>query len=129
MFATHFHELTVLESKLPRVVNYRVAVAEEGERVIFLHRVERGSTDRSYGIHVAQIAGMPKAVVRRARELLSEMEQKGRGPRPEAALPLFAAVEPSAVEQRLRAIDVNHLTPIEALSVLYVLCALVGEED
>jgi len=74
LFATHYHELTELERVLPRVRNYRMDVLEEGDQVIFLHRVVRGGADKSYGIHVAQLAGLPQAVVRRAREILADLE-------------------------------------------------------
>ena len=74
LFATHYHELTELERKLERVVNYNVAVREEEDRVVFLHRLVPGPADRSYGIHVAQMAGMPGSVVERAREILARLE-------------------------------------------------------
>ncbi len=132
LFATHYHEMTELESLLPRVKNFRVAVAEEGDRVIFLHKVERGGADRSYGIYVAQIAGMPKPVINRAREILAELERgHARPPRAAASepsepqLPLFADAEPSAVEQRLHGVDVMGLTPIEAITLLWELKSLL----
>src|SRR6185437_5078643 len=83
LFATHYHELTELEKILPRVRNCRVDVLEEGDSVVFLHRVVRGGADRSYGIHVAQLAGMPRSVVRRAREILQDLED-GAPARPSA---------------------------------------------
>ena len=76
LFATHYHELTELEQKLERVVNYNVAVREEEDRVVFLHRVVPGPADRSYGIHVAQMAGMPGSVIERAREILARLESE-----------------------------------------------------
>src|SRR5699024_47018 len=75
LFATHYHELTELAEVLPRVVNYRVDVLEEGDEVIFLHRVVPGGADRSYGIHVARLAGMPRSVVNRADEILRDLER------------------------------------------------------
>ena len=76
LFATHYHELTELEQKLERVVNYNVAVREEEDRVVFLHRLVPGPADRSYGIHVAQMAGMPGSVIERAREILARLESE-----------------------------------------------------
>ena len=76
LFATHYHELTELEQKLQRVVNYNVAVREEEDRVVFLHRLVPGPADRSYGIHVAQMAGMPGSVIERAREILARLESE-----------------------------------------------------
>ena len=94
LFATHYHELTALADTLPRVRNFNVAVAEEGGGVVFLHRILPGGADRSYGVHVAQLAGLPRAVVARAQELLEELEAKrdARPRRTEALpqLPLFA---------------------------------------
>lgn len=141
LFATHYHELTELGSLLPRVHNYRVAVSEEGDRVIFLHKIVPGGADRSYGIHVAQIAGLPRSVVYRAEEILSQLEREGtRKPLPasidrsgqtgEAAvqLPLFSG-EPHPALQTLRQLDVNGLTPLEAISKLYELQQQAGEQQ
>jgi DNA mismatch repair protein MutS len=79
LFATHYHELTELAVELPHIVNLRLAVREHGERVIFLHRVEEGAADRSYGIQVARLAGVPEAVVGRAREVLENLERDEYG--------------------------------------------------
>ena len=78
MFATHYHELMQLPERLAHARNLNVAVRETGDRVVFLHRLEPGGTDRSYGIHVAQLAGLPDAVVRRAREVLAQLEGEHR---------------------------------------------------
>ena len=86
MFATHYHELMQLPERLQHARNYNVAVRETGDTVVFLHRLEPGGTDRSYGIHVAQLAGLPGRVVRRAREILGTLEGEHRmvpGPPPE----------------------------------------------
>ena len=130
LFATHFHELTALEGYLPHVRNYNVAVVEDGERVVFLHKIVPGGADRSYGIHVAQIAGLPRPVIKRAREILAELERRGapaavtekvRGRRgPEQPLPLFAALEHPAVAA-LRELKIDEMSPLEALSKLYEL--------
>ncbi len=133
LFATHYHELTALADLLPRVRNERMDVLEEGDRVVFLRRVVPGGADRSYGIHVAQLAGMPRAVVRRAGEVLAELESggktaagRGRGPRqaapaapPTIQLSLFGVPDP--VVEELRALDVESLSPLEAITKLYEL--------
>ena len=127
LFATHYHELTDLAERLPHVVNFNVAVAEQGDAVVFLHKVIPGAADRSYGVHVAQLAGLPKPVVARAQEILGELEASGAaGPRRSALaqatvfqLPLFSAEDPVIAE--LRALDVNSLSPLAALNKLYEL--------
>lgn len=125
LFATHYHELVELASSLPYVRNYNVAVAEEGDRVVFLHKIVPGGADRSYGIHVAQLAGLPKPVIRRAQELLRELESGERTHAPQARreepaqLSLF--VERDPVLDALKALDVNSLSPLEALTKLYEL--------
>jgi DNA mismatch repair protein MutS len=126
MFATHYHELMQLPERLQHARNYNVAVRETGETVVFLHRLEPGGTDRSYGIHVAQLAGLPDGVVRRAREILGTLEGEHRmvpGAPPEAArdpgqLALFADPRPDPTLEALRRLDVNALTPLEALNRL-----------
>ena len=121
MFATHYHELMQLPEKLAHARNYNVAVRETGGTVLFLHRLEPGGTDRSYGVHVAQLAGLPAGVVKRAREVLSTLEgdhrvvpgAPARDPDP-GQLPLFMP-GPHPVVEDLRTLDVNALTPLEAL--------------
>ncbi len=127
LFATHYHELVDLAQHLPRVRNYNVAVAEEGGRIVFLRRIVPGGADRSYGVHVAELAGLPKAVVQRARELLSDLEA-GNGATPSASaisagqLSLFAATAPDdGLRGEVAAIDVDAMTPLEALTRLYEL--------
>jgi DNA mismatch repair protein MutS len=127
LFATHYHELTDLAERLPHVVNFNVNVAEQGDKVIFLHKVVPGAADRSYGVHVAQLAGLPKPVVARAQEILADLEASGAaGPRRSALqqatvfqLPLFSAEDPVIAD--LRALDVNSLSPLAALNKLYEL--------
>jgi DNA mismatch repair protein MutS len=139
LFATHYHELTDLEQILPRVRNYNVAVAEEGDQVIFMHHIVPGGADKSYGIHVAQLAGMPRPVVHRAEEILEQLEREAarspgktrRDPRlgrkvEVLQLPLFGTTSP--VVEELKAMDVNALTPIEALTRLYELQKMALEE-
>ncbi|HXT21799.1 MAG TPA: DNA mismatch repair protein MutS, partial [Thermoanaerobaculia bacterium] len=144
LFATHYHELTELASLLPRVVNRTMAVKEWEERIIFLRRVVPGAADKSYGLHVARLAGLPGPVVERAGEVLANLEAQeydlsgrprlakhregagGEAPTSgaSAAMPaqlqLFAAGE-EAVARALRAADLDRMTPLEALNLLHEL--------
>jgi DNA mismatch repair protein MutS len=122
LFATHYHELTELARQLPGVRNYNVAVAEEGDRVVFLHQIVPGGADRSYGIHVAQLAGMPRPVINRAQEILRDLEKSaGRAAHADEAgarqMALFPEVNP--LLQELEGLDLASLTPLEALNRLY----------
>jgi DNA mismatch repair protein MutS len=130
LFATHYHELTEMAQYLPRVRNQHVAVAEEGGDVIFLHKIVPGGADRSYGVHVAQLAGLPRPVISRAQEVLTALEADGGrtrrkqsgGPKPaEPELQLrFFNARPEVVDD-LMAIDVSSLTPLEAITKLFEL--------
>ncbi len=120
VFATHYHELTQLADRFERVVNCNVAVHESGDDVIFLHRLRPGGADRSYGIHVGRLAGLPAEVVDRAREVLRTLEAGHRvaaAPSPADQLALFAPAENPVVAE-LKALDVDGLTPREALEKL-----------
>ncbi len=122
LFATHYHELTDLATVLPGVRNYNVAVSEDGEHVVFLHRIVPGGADRSYGIHVAELAGLPKAVIARAREILERLEASGgRAVRlsddSAAQLSLFPETNPLLDE--LKTLDLNALPPMQALAKLF----------
>jgi DNA mismatch repair protein MutS len=124
LFATHYHELVALADHLPRVRNMNVAVAEERGRIVFLRRVVPGGADRSYGVHVAELAGLPKAVVQRAREVLRELEDGHAGPQRAASpqLSLFAATPPDdGLRRELATLDVDAMTPLEAMTRLYEL--------
>jgi DNA mismatch repair protein MutS len=124
MFATHYHELMQLPETLAHARNLNVAVRESGDQVIFLHRLEAGGTDRSYGIHVAQLAGLPASVVRRAKEVLLTLEGEHRmvPGTPAAADPsqlaLFADAHGHALLEALQALQVDRITPLEALNLL-----------
>ena len=134
LFATHYHELTELAATLPGVRNYRVAVSEADGRIAFLRRIVPGGADRSYGVHVANLAGMPPAVVNRARELLAELESglaAGPGrptrrrlpdatPSPQLAMPLFTPADDDLLDTLLE-VDIGNLTPLEAINKLYQL--------
>ncbi|MCX7838383.1 MAG: DNA mismatch repair protein MutS [Anaerolineae bacterium] len=123
LFATHYHELIALEEYLPKVRNYNVSVLEQGGRVVFLHKIARGGADKSYGIHVAQLAGIPKAIVHRAEEVLKELEelqQVGRLHRGAGVqMALFAPSDP--LRDEIAQLDVLSLSPLEALNKLYEL--------
>ncbi len=131
LFATHYHELTELEETAKKIKNYSVAVKERGNDVVFLRRIVPGGADKSYGIHVAQLAGLPKKIVERAQEILAELEQGQRHVRAAAgeaaatACAAAAAEQPtlfaSSIAEELSAIDVMTLTPLEALNILYKL--------
>ena len=131
LFATHYHELTDLANILPLVRNYNVAVAEEGDRVVFLRKVVPGGADKSYGIHVAQLAGLPRSVIHRAEEILGLLEReasrspvKARRPAEVLQLPLFATDHP--VVEELKELDVTQMTPLEAITKLYELQTKAG---
>jgi DNA mismatch repair protein MutS len=145
LFATHYHELTELPNILPRTRNFNVAVSEEGENIVFLHKVIPGGADRSYGVHVAQLAGMPRPVVDRARELLHHLESQGSdfklptsAPAPaisskqkarEEAGQLRMFAEPSSPAlEALRKLEVDNLSPLEALTKLYELKRMAAEK-
>jgi len=124
VFATHYHELTQLDEQMPGVRNYNVAVKETADRVLFLHRLEPGGADRSYGIEVGRLAGLPAVVLDRAREVLKSLESghivsSGRRPQAIAApqLPLFAEERHPVIDE-LRGTDPNNLTPLQALDLV-----------
>src|SRR5437667_124033 len=121
LFATHFHELTELANRLAAVRNFHVAVREWNDQIIFLHKVRPGGTDRSYGIQVARLAGLPDPVIARAKALLSELEAAGErtaDARDAEQLGLFAVAPPDPILIELAHLDLAHLTPMEALNLL-----------
>jgi DNA mismatch repair protein MutS len=151
LFATHYHQLTALEEKLGRVKNYHIAVKEEGHELVFLRKIVPGATDRSYGIHVARLAGVPGKVIERANEILKELEKesvleeiedsgkgkkkKGKATARYTQMMLFEPGssggiivqenKPGPVEEALRKLNVEEMTPIEALNKLHELKRLV----
>ena len=133
LFATHYHELTELPNILPRTANFNVAVAEQGEDIVFLHKVLPGGADQSYGVHVAQLAGIPRSVVDRARQLLKELEEDSgdfafNRPRDShQQLSFFDAPENPALSA-LRSLEIDSLSPLEALTKLYELQSMVAED-
>ena len=116
------------------MVNYNVAVAEEGDNVVFLHRIIPGAADRSYGIHVAQLAGLPRPIIHRAEEILEDLEAQGNQPAgmsggPPQAVQLTLFGGPSPVEEALKKLDINALSPLEALNKLYELQQLARNKS
>jgi DNA mismatch repair protein MutS len=139
IFATHFHEMTALAAKLPRIRNVTMRVKEWEGDVVFLHEVARGAADRSYGVQVARLAGLPAAVVDRARQVLALLEtgeQAGRAERLVDDLPLFSAAvrrdaapqKPDLLGEALAALHPDELTPREALEALYRLKDIASQE-
>jgi DNA mismatch repair protein MutS len=139
LFATHYHELTALSASLGRLANVSKRVREWKGEVVFLHEVARGPADRSYGVAVARLAGLPPPVVRRAETLLAMLESKAAGAGLLAELPLFAAGAPPREDERairddvlhaaLEAVDPDALSPREALETLYRLKSLARRDD
>lgn len=131
LFATHYHELTVMESLLDGVKNYNIAVKKRGDDITFLRRIVPGGADDSYGIEVAKLAGVPNSIIKRAKEVLSELENgKGESVSTKSAqdetgqLSLLTAAQ-SPVIERLQGVDLNTLTPIEAMNLLYELKGMI----
>jgi DNA mismatch repair protein MutS len=145
IFATHYHELTQLADQLPALRNFNVAVREVGSDIVFLHHLQPGGADRSYGIEVGRLAGLPAGVVARAREILRELEgahssggeglgRHGRhrpAPIPVDQLSLFAPTD-GPLARKLKDIDIDALTPLQALNLLAALREIAegrGEND
>jgi DNA mismatch repair protein MutS len=134
VFATHYHELTQLADELVAVRNYNVAVREVGDEVLFLHKLQPGGADRSYGIEVGRLAGLPDPVLRRARQVLRMLEgghlvggrqtAESRKQRAVEQLGLFEIAKPHPVVEKLKGVDVDDLTPRQALDLL---ARLAGE--
>ena len=131
LFATHYHELTVMENELEGVVNYNIAAKKKADGIVFLRKIVRGGTDDSYGIEVAKLAGVPQEVITRAKKILQSVEEGKQAPvllssktpvaQEEDLLSILESTEAEAVAAKLRETDVNVLTPIEAMNLLYEL--------
>jgi DNA mismatch repair protein MutS len=133
LFATHYHEMTELAGQLPRAHNLQVAVAEEAGEVVFLHQIVPGGADKSYGVHVARLAGMPGAVVNRAWDLLEELENGSKTTSKPAGYQLQMPfgdqqVSNDALEE-LKDLDVANMTPIDAINALFSLQEQVKRLD
>ncbi|HHS95415.1 MAG TPA: DNA mismatch repair protein MutS, partial [Phaeodactylibacter sp.] len=147
LFATHYHELNELSNKFPRIKNFHISTKEVGQKVIFLRKLVPGGSNHSFGIYVAKMAGMPKSIVQRASEILKQLEQhsidssslgeKSKAARqqlqqmPQAVqLSIFEANDPIAekLKEAIQDVDVNAMTPIEAMMKLNELKGLLGED-
>ncbi|MGB1248343.1 MAG: MutS-related protein, partial [Chitinophagales bacterium] len=140
LFATHYHELNELANKYDRVKNYNIATKELGQKVIFLRKLVAGGSKHSFGIHVAKMAGMPNSIVERANELLKQLEKKNidtdigekvkQIPANNFQLNMFDAADPKAakLKEALEKIDINTLTPVEALMKLNELVKLIDDK-
>ncbi|MDP2964443.1 MAG: DNA mismatch repair protein MutS [Pelolinea sp.] len=122
LFATHYHELIKLPEILPKIKNYNIAVNETGKQVVFLHKIIEGGADKSYGIHVAQLAGIPPAVIQRANYILDKLQNEAgaidvKNVHSSAQMPLFPGIHP--VLEELKELDLNNLNPIDALNKLF----------
>ncbi len=134
LFATHYHELTSLETEMEGIVNYHIAAKKKGEDIIFLRKIVRGGADDSYGIEVARLAGVPNEIIKRAREVLAGLEESGNTERTELkktaddekAVPSLVDYAVEEIKQKLLQTDINTLTPIEAMSMLYEMKRAVG---
>jgi DNA mismatch repair protein MutS len=129
LFATHYHELTVLEDEREGIVNYNIAAKKRGDSITFLRKIVRGSTDDSYGIEVAKLAGLPNEVVKRAREVLASVEDAARAAASATAPERLAPADTGEISledcigeqvlEELKSIDINTLSPYEAMTLLY----------
>jgi DNA mismatch repair protein MutS len=122
LFATHYHELTKLPEILPKIKNYNVVVNDTGKQVVFLHKIIEGGADKSYGIHVAQLAGIPPAVIQRANYILNKLQDEAgmiemKDINPTAQMPLFLSSNP--IIDELKEMDLNNINPIDALNKLF----------
>jgi len=135
LFATHYHELTELENILPAVKNYNIVVKEWNDKIIFIRKIERGFADQSYGIQVARLAGIPDKVIKRAKEILGNLEEHELSPqgltakakkqlaRDTSQMDIFDAIfekaeQKNEILEEIKKLDVNNLTPIEAINKL-----------
>ncbi len=128
LFATHYHELTGMESEFDGIVNYNIAAKKKGDDIVFLRKIVRGAADDSYGIEVAKLAGVPKEVTKRAKEILETLEAGGIQKKERTTEPAdddfalsFDNISESEVAEKLRAVDINTLTPLEAINLIYEL--------
>ena len=127
LFATHYHELTVMEDEMEGVVNYNIAAKKRGDNITFLRKIVRGSTDDSYGIEVAKLAGLPNEVIRRAKEVLATVEKTAKAlstsevkeeDKDDSLISFDDCIGEQVIEE-LKAIDINTLSPYEAMSFLF----------
>ena len=133
LFATHYHEMTTLEDELDGVVNYNIAAKKKHDDIVFLRKIVRGAADDSYGIEVAKLAGVPSAVVRRAKEILSSLDDGAaqtapahrRAEEDEPQMLSFGSMAENEITDKLSKTDINTLTPLEALNLVYELKKMI----
>lgn len=129
LFATHYHELTVMQDLLDGVKNYSIAVKKRGDDITFLRRIIPGGADDSFGIEVAKLAGLPNSIINRAKEILKELESGSNAPTVIKAksedMQMSLISNDNAVVERLSEVDLNTLTPIEAINLLYELKGMI----
>ena len=127
LFATHYHELTSMEGEIEGIVNYNIAAKKRGDNITFLRKIIKGSTDDSYGIEVAKLAGIPNEVIRRAKEVLVSVEKTAKAlsasdtqpaEKDDTLISFDDCIQDQVIEE-LKAIDINTLSPYEAMSFLY----------
>ena len=122
LFSTHFHELTSLEGSLEGAVNYKIVAAEKDKGIIFLHKIMRGGTNKSFGIEVAKLAGLPQKVIARAKAVSKELESdahKSKIAKSEERVPdMVDMMQQNEILEELRRLDVNNMSPIQALTTL-----------
>ncbi|MBQ3230125.1 MAG: DNA mismatch repair protein MutS, partial [Clostridia bacterium] len=126
LFATHYHELTALEGEQEGVVNYNIAAKKRGNDVVFLRKIVKGAADDSYGIEVAHLAGVPEPVVKRAKQVLAGLVESSAKPitkktQNDEDNVSFEAISEQRVIERIKSVDINTLTPYEAITLLYEL--------
>jgi DNA mismatch repair protein MutS len=129
LFATHYHELTSMEEEFSGIVNYNIAAKKRGDDIIFLRKIIRGSTDDSYGIEVAKLAGLPSEVIKRAKQILATVEQTSRTLKTSDAnyseetenLITFEEITEKSVIEDIKKVDINSMTPVEAMNLLFEL--------
>ena len=140
MFATHYHELTSLENELDGVKNYNTSVKKHGDDITFLRRIARGPADGSYGIEVAKLAGIPGSIVKRSKQILNEIIKSGVQPLPakeyigknnseESGQISFASSSETEVAEEIKSLDIETLTPIQALTKLYELQSKLRRQE
>lgn len=135
LFSTHYHELTKLEAKFKNIKNIHVSAVENGDEITFLHKIQDGAVDKSYGIHVAKLSNMPDELLKRANEILSEYENNKNNPKPQSVQLAFdfdkveEKPKPDIIKEKLKDIDPLNLTPMEAINILYELKQDLKRDD
>ena len=125
LFSTHYHELTTMEAKIPSIKNVHVSAIEEQGRITFLHKIKNGAVDKSYGIHVAHLAGLPDEIIKNAQDILKIYESENKKQKEKSSQIQFVMEFPEekedAIKEKLKTIDPLRMTPMDALNTLYEL--------